>query len=251
MSEYIIEAENIVKSFGAGDTPNRVLDGVSMKVKQGEFVAIMGPSGSGKSTVLFAISGIDGSDSGDVVFDGRNISGLSENDIADIRRTQMGFVFQQPTMLKNLNILDNIILPSLKDHRHSRDAIVKKARSLMKKLGIAHLETREINQTSGGELQRTEICRALMNTPKVIFGDEPTGALNSKTSEEIMAAFEQINAEGTAIVLVTHDARVAARAERVIFMRDGNIASEKRFSRSASIDERKQVVAETMQSLGI
>lgn len=251
MSDYVIEAENIVKAFSTGDKVTRVLNGVSLKIKQGEFVVIMGPSGSGKSTLLFAISGIDTGDSGEVMFDGRSISGLSENEIADVRRTQMGFVFQQPTMLKNLNILDNVILPSLRDNKNSREVIVKKARSVMKKLGIAHLEKREINQTSGGELQRTEICRALMNTPKVIFGDEPTGALNSKTSEEIMAAFEQINAEGTAVVLVTHDARVAVRAGRVIFMRDGNIVTEEHFASATPVDDRRLAVAETMQKLGI
>lgn len=251
MSEYIIDAKDIVKSFGSGDTANRVLNGVSLKVKQGEFVSIMGPSGCGKSTLLFAISGIDSSDSGQVIFDGHTISEFSENEVADLRRTRMGFVFQQPTMLKNLNILDNIILPSLKDNKGSREAIVKKAHSVMGKLGITHLANREINQTSGGELQRTEICRALMNSPKVIFGDEPTGALNTKTAEEIMAAFEQINAEGTAVILVTHDARVAARAKRTIFMRDGQIVKEIHLNQAATPESRKAIVSKTMQQLGI
>lgn len=251
MNEYIIEAKDIVKSFGSGSASNRVLDNVSLKVKRGEFVAIMGPSGSGKSTLLFAISGIDSSDSGQVFFDGHTISALSENELADLRRTRMGFVFQQPTMLKNLNILDNIILSSLKGNKGNRDAIVKKARVVMDKLGIAHLADREINQTSGGELQRTEICRALMNSPEVIFGDEPTGALNSKTAEEIMEAFEQINTEGTAVILVTHDARVAARTKRVIFMRDGRIVQETNLDQITPVEDRKAVVSETMQQLGI
>src|SRR6185437_12389437 len=150
----------------------------------------------------------------------------SENELSDIRRNKIGFVFQQPTMLKNLNILDNIILPSMRDNRKSVARISEKARALMQRVGIAELEKRDITQVSGGQLQRAGICRALMNSPKIIFGDEPTGALNSKSAQEIMDLFSEINAEGTAILLVTHDATVAARTERIMFMRDGTIVSE-------------------------
>jgi putative ABC transport system ATP-binding protein len=224
----IIVSENIVKSFGQGYEKRNVLDGVSVEINQGEFVAIMGPSGSGKSTLLFALSGMDGVESGKVVFDGADLSRLSDNELADIRRTKMGFVFQQPTLLKNLNILDNIILPSMRNGSKNGAQVTEKARMLMEKTGIAGLEMRDMTQASGGQLQRVGICRALMSAPKIIFGDEPTGALNSTSANEIMALLAEIHRTGTTIMLVTHDVRVAAKTERVLFIYDGKIAGEYR-----------------------
>ncbi|MHA6529204.1 ABC transporter ATP-binding protein [Paenibacillus sp. BAC0078] len=249
----IIIGENIVKSFGEGKEKYTALDRVSAQIDEGEFVAVMGPSGSGKSTLMFALSGMDGIDGGKIAFDGRDLSALRENELSDIRRTKMGFVFQQPTLLKNLNILDNIILPSMRDNRRSALKITGKAKALMKKTGIAELEKRDITQVSGGQLQRVGICRALMNNPKIIFGDEPTGALNSKSAQEIMDIFSEINAEGTTVMLVTHDAKVAARAERIMFMRDGNIVSEIRIPKlsGTSIDDRIKKVTEKMREIGI
>ena len=222
----ILVGENLVKSFGEGDERRNVLDGVSVEINEGEFVAVMGPSGSGKSTLLFALSGMDGIDSGKVTFDGEDMSALGENELADMRRTEMGFVFQQPTLLRNLTILDNIILPSMRDRRANGAEITSKARALMKTTGVAELENREITQASGGQLQRVGICRALMSDPKVIFGDEPTGALNSTSASEVMNLLGEIHRNGTTILLVTHDARVAARTERVLYLFDGKIAGE-------------------------
>lgn len=252
MKKMII-GDRIVKSFGKGDEQRNVLDGVSVEINEGEFVAVMGPSGSGKSTLLFALSGTDEVNGGKVVFDGKDLSAASENELSDIRRTGMGFVFQQPTMLKNLNILDNIILPSMRDNRKNVASITGKARELMKRAGIAELEKRDMTQVSGGQLQRAGICRALMNSPRIIFGDEPTGALNSKSAEEIMDMFSEINADGTAVMLVTHDAKVAARAERVMFMRDGAIVSELKLPRfdGADMDGRVEQVAAKMMTIGI
>jgi len=222
----ILVGENIVKSFGESTEKRNVLDGVSVDINEGEFVSVMGPSGSGKSTLMYALSGMDGVDSGKVAFDGRELSTLSENELADIRRTSMGFVFQQPTLLKNLNILDNIILPSMRDRREDAAKLTEKARALMKKADILELEKRTITQASGGQLQRVGICRALMNNPKVIFGDEPTGALNSTSANEIMKLLAEIHRSGTTIVLVTHDVKVAAKTERVLFLFDGKISGE-------------------------
>lgn len=249
----IVVGENIVKSFGEGDEKRNVLDGVSVAISEGEFVSVMGPSGSGKSTLMFALSGMDGVDSGKVAFDNRDLSALKENELADIRRNKMGFVFQQPTLLKNLNILDNIILPSMRDNRRNAAKIAERARALMKKTGIAELEKRSITQVSGGQLQRAGICRALMSNPKIIFGDEPTGALNSQSAQEIMDIFSAINADGTAVMLVTHDAKVAARTERILFMRDGKIVSEMRLPKysGTDIDERMKEITATMQAVGI
>lgn len=222
----LITSEHITRSFGQGAEKRNVLDGVSVDIRQGEFVAVMGPSGSGKSTLLYALSGMDSVDSGKVSFDGVDLSRLKENELADLRRTKMGFVFQQPTLLKNLNILDNIILPSMRDGHKNGAKLIEKAKMLMEKTGIVELENRDITQASGGQLQRVGICRALMGDPKIIFGDEPTGALNSKSAGEIMALLAQIHRGGVTILLVTHDVKVAARAGRVLFILDGKIAGE-------------------------
>ncbi len=230
--QQLITSEKITKSFGLGTEKRNVLDGISVDIRQGEFVAVMGPSGSGKSTLLYALSGMDSVDSGTVTFDGANLSALKENELADLRRTKMGFVFQQPTLLKNLNILDNIILPSMRDGlartagRKNGAHLVAKARTLMETTGIAELENRDITQASGGQLQRVGICRALMGDPKIIFGDEPTGALNSTAANEIMALLAQIHRSGVTILLVTHDVKVAAKTGRVLFILDGQIAGE-------------------------
>jgi len=251
--EKIIIGDHIVKTFGGGDQERTVLDGVSIEISEGEFVAVMGPSGSGKSTLMFALSGIDGVDGGKVVFDGKDLSEVGETELSDIRRTKMGFIFQQPTMLKNLNILDNIILPSMRGNRENIAKISERARTLLKRVGIAELETRDTTQVSGGQLQRAGICRALMSSPKIIFGDEPTGALNSKSAHEIMDIFSEINADGTAIMLVTHDAKVAARTERILFMRDGKIVSELKLPKlnGSDIDRRVKVVTAKMLEIGI
>lgn len=222
----ILTGENIVKSFGQGNEKRPVLDGVSVGIYEGEFVSVMGPSGSGKSTLMYALSGMDNIDSGKVAFDGKELSALGEKELADIRRTNMGFVFQQPTLLKNLNILDNIILPSLRENRKKIGQITEKARELMKRTDISQLEKRNITQASGGQLQRAGICRALMSDPKIIFGDEPTGALNSTTANEIMALLAEIHRSGTTIMLVTHDIKVAAKTGRVLFLLDGKITGE-------------------------
>lgn len=249
----IVMGENIVKSFGEGDERRNVLDGVSVEINEGEFVSVMGPSGSGKSTLMFALSGMDRVDGGKVTFDGSDLSKVGEKELSNMRRTKMGFVFQQPTMLKNLNLLDNIILTSMRDNKQNAAKISNKAAELMKRIGIAELEKRQITQVSGGQLQRAGICRALMNSPKIIFGDEPTGALNSKSAQEIMDIFAEINSDGTAIMLVTHDAKVAARTERIMFMRDGKIVSEMKLPKfqGLDIDDRMKKVTERMQEIGI
>ncbi|CAH8704957.1 ABC transporter ATP-binding protein [Paenibacillus thiaminolyticus] len=249
----MIIGDRIVKSFGEGDEKRNVLDGVSVEINEGEFVAVMGPSGSGKSTLMFALSGTDSVNGGKVVVDGRDISEIGENELSDIRRTKMGFVFQQPTMLKNLNILDNIILPSMRGNRKHAAKITEKARALMKRVGIAELEKRDITQVSGGQLQRAGICRALMNSPRIIFGDEPTGALNSQSAQEIMDLFSEINAEGTAVMLVTHDVKVAARTERIMFMRDGTIVSDLQLPKfdGTNMDGRIEKVTVKMREIGI
>lgn len=249
----IITGKNITKIFGTGNEQSKVLNGVNVEIAEGEFVAVMGPSGSGKSTLLFALSGMDEITSGSVKFGDTELSTLRENTLADLRRKKMGFVFQQPTMLKNLNLLDNILLPATQEGKKHTAKLTQKAKALMKKTGLAGLENRDITEVSGGQLQRAGICRALMNTPEILFADEPTGALNSKSAEEIMSLLVDINKEGTAILLVTHDAKVAARADRVLFAKDGNIVSVLPLQKFDDKDaqERGETVLAGMAALGI
>ena len=245
----MIVGTNIEKSFGQ----EKILRNVSVEIEAGEFVSIMGPSGSGKTTLMFALSGMDEIDEGSVQFDGKELATLSENALADLRRKQMGFVFQQPTLLKNLNVLDNIVLPAQKGNEKQADNLMKKGQTLMEKMGIAGLEQRDITQVSGGQLQRAGICRALMGDPQIIFGDEPTGALNSKSAQEIMTLLSEINQQGTAICLVTHDAKVAAQTQRVLFMSDGQIVSEVQFfpEDDLNLEEKMVQVTEKMREIEI
>lgn len=249
----LLSGKEIIKAFGAGDEKRNVLNGVSVEMQYGEFVSVMGPSGSGKSTLLYALSGMGKIDGGEVIFENRKLSDLSDDALADLRRNSMGFVFQQPTFLKNLNILDNIILPQTRDHHRNVKQLVQKARLLMKRMGIAELEQREITQVSGGQLQRAGICRALMSDPEILFGDEPTGALNSAAAGDVMALLSQINAGGTAILLITHDASVAARADRVLFLRDGKIVQETKLGKftETELARRTSELAGQMRGMGI
>ena len=245
----IITGRNIVKTY----SETHVLNGVNVDIEKDEFVAVMGPSGSGKTTLLFALSGMDNITSGSVKFQDTELSALRENELADIRRTKMGFIFQQPTMLKNLNILDNIMLPAVQSGKSDTAKLAHKAKALMKKTGIEGLANRDITEVSGGQLQRAGICRALINEPKILYADEPTGSLNSKSAEEIMTLLVSINQEGTAILLVTHDAKVAARADRILFTRDGSIISELRLEKwsGADMKARTDKVQAQMAALGI
>lgn len=248
--ENLIIGSTISKTFGKAGAESLALGEVNIDLAKGEFVAVMGPSGCGKSTLLYALSGMDTITSGSVVFDGIVLEQLSENELADIRRQRMGFIFQQPTMLKNLSILDNIILPTLRDARKDVAQLKEKAEALLKKTGIAELGNRDIAEVSGGQLQRAGICRSLMGTPDILFADEPTGALNSKASAEIMDLLVEINQEGTAILLVTHDAKVAAKAQRILFMKDGQIASDLRVAKETS-ESRMELINAQMTELEI
>ncbi len=249
----IISGNNIVKCFGEGDEKRAVINELSIDIPQGEFVRIMGPSGSGKSTLMYALSGMETIDSGNVIFQDVELAKLKGNALADIRRSQMGFDFQQPTFLKNLNLFDNIILPAIRDKKMSKKEIIERAEDLMSSVGISELKARDMSQVSGGQLQRAGICRALVNSPKVIFGDEPTGALNSSSSLEIMKILTEINKKGTTIILVTHDAKVSAFAQRILFLSDGKIVDQLKLDDFQEVDLDKRVlkVTERMMEIGI
>lgn len=220
--ERILQVTNLNKNFGN----TKVLKNINLEVQKNEFVAIMGPSGSGKSTLLYNISGMDNPTSGEVLFDQLDIAKLNDKESSHIRLKKMGFIFQHSHLLQNLSIRDNIVLPGLKAKLQSNDAVSHTADQLMNKVGISDIAANDIKKVSGGQLQRAAICRALINQPRIIFGDEPTGALNTKSSKEVMDILNEINADGSTIILVTHDSRVAARADRIIYLIDGTIADE-------------------------
>lgn len=215
----ILQVKGLCKEFEG----TKILKGIDITVKVGEFVAIMGQSGSGKSTLLYNISGMDRATKGEINFEGEDISNIDDEKMSNIRLNKMGFIFQQPHLLKTLSIRDNIVLPGFKAKSKTRENINAYAEELMKITGIDKIADHDVKKVSGGQLQRAAICRALINHPDIIFADEPTGALNSGATKEIMDIINEVNAEGTTVMLVTHDAKVAARADSVIFLSDGNI----------------------------
>lgn len=250
----LLQAVGVRKSFPIDGGSVEVLRGVDLAIAEGEFVAVMGPSGSGKSTLLYAVSGMDPVSAGSVRLDGDELTGLSADELADRRRTLMGFVFQQPTFLKDLSLLENIVLTASLDRIGTPASRRACAEELMARAGIGDLADRRTSQVSGGQLQRAGICRALMREPRIVFGDEPTGSLNTSAAGEIMALLTDLNADGTTMLIVTHDARVAARADRVIFIVDGQIADELvlgRFGEGEAETGRLDILTARMRQLGI
>lgn len=242
----ILKGINLEKSYDNAVLKTKVLKGVDIELKEGEFVSIMGKSGSGKSTLLNILSSLDAPDNGELYFEGRKITRLGEEEAAKLRRESFGFVFQLPKMVRNLSIMDNILLPSV-SYRKNKKELIAKAQELMKKIGIGQIADNRISQASGGQLQRAGICRALINDPKILFADEPTGALDSKTGQEVLELFSTLHAEGKSILMVTHDIQVASRADRVIFMKDGFLVGE--IKPGADRKEGLKQIQETVNSL--
>ncbi len=225
---HLLEVKDICKTYVIDKRQNNVLRNVEFVVNDGEIVAIMGPSGSGKSTLLYSVSGMDNPTSGTVIFDGTDITKLKDKDLAELRLDEMGFIFQQMYMMKNLTILDNIVLPAIqsKKIKETRKEKMERGEELMRKLGIIEVADNDINEVSGGQLQRAAICRSIINKPKLLFADEPTGALNRTAASEVMDELVKLNKEGTAIMMVTHDSKVAAKCSRILYIVDGNIKGE-------------------------
>lgn len=253
--EKILEVRSLCKTYIVNKHQNNVLKNVDFSINNGEMVAVMGPSGSGKSTLLYTASGMDNATSGDVIFNGKKIAEMSGKELAELRLNDMGFIFQQMYMLKNLTVLDNIILPAVQSKKNtkSRKEKMEHGQELMRRLGIIEAAGNDINEVSGGQLQRACICRSMINDPDIIFADEPTGALNRNASDEVMEELSKLNSDGTAVMLVTHDARVAARCERVIFIMDGNIKGEYslgKYSTGAKMRDRERTINNWLMEMG-
>ena len=250
----ILEVKDLCKTYVVNKRQNNVLKNVNFVVDEGEMVAVMGPSGSGKSTLLYAVSGMDHITAGEVDFCGKSISKLNQKELAALRLDEMGFIFQQMYMLKNLSILDNIILPACQSDKikESRKMTVERGCGLMHKLGIIEVADNDISEVSGGQLQRACIARSMINNPKIIFADEPTGALNKANSEEVMKLLMELNHEGQSILMVTHDVRAALCGNRILYLEDGKILDELNLApyRQDDLKKRENKVLDWLSRLG-
>lgn len=220
--EKLIQMTDIRKEYKMGDEIVYANDGVTLDIDKGEFVAIVGKSGSGKSTLMNIIGALDVPTSGKYLLGGKDVGKLSDNQLADIRNKMIGFVFQQYNLLPRMNLLENVELPLLYAHvsNHERE---KRAMEALEKVGLAEKAKQMPNQLSGGQQQRVSIARALAANPSLILADEPTGALDSKTSRQVLDFFKKIHEEGNTVIMITHDNSIAIEAKRVIRIADGKI----------------------------
>lgn len=224
MNEILI-VQNVTKHFGGGSTVTKALDGISFNVKNGEFVAVMGASGSGKSTLLNVIATIDRASSGNIILDGVNVGGMREDALSEFRRDKLGFIFQDYNLLDTLTVAENIVLP-LDLKRMKADEIKQKLDRIAGELDIREQLGKFPHELSGGQRQRAACARALITSPSLILADEPTGALDSNNSKQLMKTFSRMNELGSTILAVTHDAAVGSYAGRVLFLKDGRIWNE-------------------------
>ena len=225
MSEHVIEIRNIIRDFKLGQEIVHVLKGIDLDIKRGEYVAIMGPSGSGKSTLMNLLGCLDTPTAGSYNLNGKDVSQMTDDELADIRNTEIGFVFQTFNLLPRTTALDNVALPMIYAGASKKDR-EERASKVLADVGLADRMDHKPNQLSGGQRQRVAVGRALVNKPSIILADEPTGNLDSKTGTEIMALFDEIHAAGNTVIMVTHEEDIAAHAKRVIRLRDGIIESD-------------------------
>lgn len=224
----LIEIKNLKKEFVTGEVTTKVLHGITFNIEKGEFVAIMGPSGSGKSTLMHILGLLDRPTKGDFRLNGKNTISLTDIELAAIRNEQIGFVFQSFNLLARTTVLDNVKLPLT--YAKDKTNIEKKAKEILQSVGLGHRLYHHTNQISGGEKQRVAIARALVNQPSVLFADEPTGNLDSKSGIQIMEILQKLNEQGNTIILVTHETYTAEHAKRIIKIKDGIIVDDNNVS---------------------
>lgn len=252
MVSSILQTEKLCKTFSNGGVMQHVIKNLDLEVEEGDFTVIMGSSGSGKSTLLYALSGMDKPSMGKVIFDGTEIQNKSNDELAIFRRGNCGFVFQSIYLLENQTVLDNVLTGALIVQKNSPE-LVKKAKELLEKTGIKETSWNKYpNQLSGGEAQRVGIVRAIINNPRILFADEPTGQLNSAAGNDVLDIFTDIHKNGQSIVMVTHDLKTAIRGNRVLYLRDGGIVGDYRMPRFGEDDikERKNKLTEFLGDMG-
>ena len=247
----IIETRKLCKTFSNGGVQQHVLKNIDLEIYEGDFTVIMGASGAGKSTLLYALSGMDKPTLGSITFDGTDITGMNTDGLALFRRSNCGFVFQQVYLVDSMSVLDNIMAAGLLVYKDKK-VLAKKAGELLKAVNIDEsLQGKFPTQISGGEAQRVGIARALINDPKLVFADEPTGALNSQTGKAVLDTLTRFNEKGQSIVMVTHDISSARRGNRILYVKDGEIAGECILGKYVSGDrERHQKLADFLATMG-
>ncbi len=226
MKEPILSAKGLCKSFAHNGGQLHIISNIDMELYDGDFTVVMGASGSGKSTLLYALSGMDRATSGSIVYEGMDLVTLKEKKLAELRHTDFGFVFQQMHLVSNLTIFENVAVTGYLNKSVSAKETDKRVDELLEKMNISHIKTHLPSQVSGGEQQRCAIARAVVNKPRLIFADEPTGALNRKNSGDVLDLLTKLNREGQSILMVTHDVRAAARASRILYLSDGKILGD-------------------------
>ncbi|MDF2945019.1 MAG: ABC-type antimicrobial peptide transport system, ATPase component [Herbinix sp.] len=251
MKNTIIKTELMCKSFISDGEVNNVIKNMDLEIYEGDFTVIMGSSGSGKSTLLYSISGMDEISTGKVYFDGQNISNLKEKHLSRLRKEKLGFVFQGINLIPNLTVYENILSPTYKLKFDKKDTD-NRINYLLEKMDLTTQRKKFPNQMSGGQKQRVAICRALINNPKVLFADEPTGSLNSSQGQSVLNIFTDIHKEGQSLVMVTHDLKAAIRGNRIIYLKDGRIDGDLRLEEyeEATYQEREETVYKFLKDKG-
>ena len=226
MKQTILSAKGLCKSFAHNGGQIHILSHVDFDLYEGDFTVIMGASGSGKSTLLYALSGMDRATAGTVTYKEKDLVNMSEKNLAKLRHTDFGFIFQQMHLVSNLSLFENIAVSGYLNKEVSAKQVKERVEKLLNEMGISHIKTHLPSQVSGGEQQRCAIARAVVHSPKVLFADEPTGALNRKNTKEVLNLLTGLNQEGQSILMVTHDMKAALRATRILYLEDGNMAGE-------------------------
>jgi putative ABC transport system ATP-binding protein len=251
MKNVIIKTELLCKSFVSDGEVNNVIKNMDLEIYEGDFTVIMGSSGSGKSTLLYSLSGMDDVTTGKVYFEGQNISAYKEKKLSRLRKEKLGFVFQGINLVPNLTVYENILSPTYKT-KTDRKQIEQRIDTLLDKMELTSQRKKFPNQMSGGQKQRVAICRAMINHPKVVFADEPTGSLNSSQGESVLDIFTNICKEGQSIVMVTHDLKAAIRGNRILYIKDGRIDGDLRLDEyeEGSSREREETVYQYLKERG-
>ena len=226
MKQRILSANGLCKSFAHNGGQIHILSHVDLELYEGDFTVIMGASGSGKSTLLYALSGMDRATAGQVLYGNENIVDAGEKKLAALRYNDFGFIFQQMHLVSNLSLFENIAVPGYLNKKTTASQVKARAEELLHMMGIAHIKSHLPSQVSGGEQQRCAIARAVINSPRLLFADEPTGALNRKNTIEVLNLLTELNHSGQSILMVTHDIRAALRASRLLYLEDGKIVGE-------------------------
>lgn len=226
MKKTILSAKGLCKSFAHNGSQMHILSHVDIDLYEGDFTVIMGASGSGKSTLLYVLSGMDRATAGQVIYNGADLEAMNERKLTKLRHTDFGFIFQQMHLVSNLTLFENVAVSGYLNKNKSAAAVKERTEILLAQMGISHIKTHLPSQVSGGEQQRCAIARAVINMPKLLFADEPTGALNRSNTLEVLNLITELNQSGQSILMVTHDIQAALRAGRILYIEDGKITGE-------------------------